>query len=372
MILKRFFVALLAAAICFTSNAAVNGQETKEDKQAEKKSDQPDKTDQDEDKKDDEEKEEETARSLFRDAITAARGGDMEKGLELMEKACKLEPENLQLQFTHISMMQSHAMQLSEEDREAANPFFYRSAKLARKLLKSDIPEGARERLASILYNEACALCVEGKTEKAMSVLAEAYENGMMDTEMPANDEDFKALHDNEEFKAFLKKQTVVIAERIAKATAEELEAFESYDFDFELKDLEGETISLGAFEDKVLIVDFWGTWCPPCREEIPSFIKLKNEYGKRGLEIVGLNYEREEDEEKVVEMIKKFHEKHEMNYMCLIGDEDVRKQVPNFRGYPTTLFIDRSGKVRLQMVGLHPYAKLESVVKALMEEKSE
>ena len=57
------------------------------------------------------------------------------------------------------------------------------------------------------------------------------------------------------------------------------------------------------------------------------------------------------------------------MNYPCLIGDEETQKQVPAFRGYPTTLFLDRTGKVRMQFVGSHPYARLESIVLELLNE---
>ena len=83
---------------------------------------------------------------------------------------------------------------------------------------------------------------------------------------------------------------------------------------------------------------------------------------------MVGLNYERGEGDE-IVRVIKDFMTENKMNYTCLIGDPETRKQVPNFRGFPTTLFIDQTGKVRLQFVGLHSYSTLEAVVTKLLNE---
>jgi thiol-disulfide isomerase/thioredoxin len=158
--------------------------------------------------------------------------------------------------------------------------------------------------------------------------------------------------------------------ERLVAKTELEIAKFESFDFDFQLTDVDGNSVSKDDFQGKVLIADIWGTWCPPCREEIPLFIQLKDQYADQ-LEIVGINYERADDPDKATAMIKQFMSKHSMNYNCVIGDDKTRKQVPNFQGFPSTLFIDGTGKVRLVLVGLHPFAKLESVVKALTNETS-
>ena len=115
------------------------------------------------------------------------------------------------------------------------------------------------------------------------------------------------------------------------------------------------------------MIVDIWGTWCPPCREEIPHFIKLKDAYAD-DLAIVGINYEDGEGDE-VVERIRQFATERGMNYPCVIGDQATQDQVPNLQGFPTTLFLDREGKVRLKVVGYHPYEKLEAYINVLLSE---
>ena len=118
------------------------------------------------------------------------------------------------------------------------------------------------------------------------------------------------------------------------------------------------------------MIVDVWGTWCPPCREEIPSFIALYKRFHDKGLEIVGLNYERVEPKD-VKKTIQSYLEANKVPYPCLIGDEPTQEQIPDFQGFPTTLFLDRAGKVRLKVVGLHSPAYLEAIVATLLEEKA-
>jgi thiol-disulfide isomerase/thioredoxin len=102
---------------------------------------------------------------------------------------------------------------------------------------------------------------------------------------------------------------------------------------------------------------------------EIPHFVKLKEKYGD-DLAIVGINYEDGDDEEKIKSTISQFAQDLNINYPCLLGDEATQAQVPDFGGFPTTLFIDRTGRVRLKALGLHPYEKLEAFVQELMAEK--
>ena len=147
------------------------------------------------------------------------------------------------------------------------------------------------------------------------------------------------------------------------------LNSGKTFPFDFALTDLSGQNISLTGYQGKVLIVDIWGTWCGPCKMEIPSFIKLQTEYGPQGFQMVGLNYEREKDEAANKDAVTKYMQENGMNYPCAMGTEEIRQQVPDFIGFPTTLFIDRTGKVRGKVVGTHAYSFLEAMVKTLLAE---
>ena len=140
-----------------------------------------------------------------------------------------------------------------------------------------------------------------------------------------------------------------------------------TFDFDFMLPDLDGQQVSLRDYQDKVVVVNYWGTWCPPCRKEMPHFVELYKKYRQRGLEIVGVTYERQEGEA-AIQTVRDFLKEHDVNYPCLIGDNDTKRQGPKSNIFPRTLFLDRNGQVRLVMTGYLPLQTLEAVVTRLLE----
>jgi thiol-disulfide isomerase/thioredoxin len=153
------------------------------------------------------------------------------------------------------------------------------------------------------------------------------------------------------------------------KKAREEIAKFKSFPFNFELPDIHGKRVSLRDYAGKVLIVDFWGTWCVPCKEEIPDFIELYKQYHNTGLDIVGISYEQEDDPAKAIRNVAEFVKKMEIPYACLMGDEKTEKQVPGLEGLPTTLFLDRTGKVRMMLDGRHERPELEAFMTVLLEE---
>jgi len=210
---------------------------------------------------------------------------------------------------------------------------------------------------------------VNGHTEEALQLIEKAIQNGFSDLNQVREDEDLAAVRDLPGFnEKFTEWEAAAKLRHIEHARAE-LATAESFPFNFELTDVKGAPIKLADFQGKVCIVDIWGTWCPPCRAEIPSFIKLQETYGSQGFQMVGLNQERAPTPEAEAEKVVNYMENNGMNYPCALITEEVMDQVPDFGGFPTTLFIDRSGKVRLKAVGLHDYAFLEAVVTELLAE---
>ncbi len=141
-----------------------------------------------------------------------------------------------------------------------------------------------------------------------------------------------------------------------------------SFPLQFSVADVTGKPLSLADYRGKVVVVDLWGTWCPPCRMEIPSFVKLQETYGSQGFQMIGLNFENEtaaEAQQKVLDFIKK----NGINYPCALGTEEIQAQVPDFKGFPTTIFVDKTGQVRAKLLGFHEYDTLEGMVKTLLAE---
>ena len=116
---------------------------------------------------------------------------------------------------------------------------------------------------------------------------------------------------------------------------------------DFVLRNLEGREVKLSDYAGKVVILDFWATWCPPCRAEIPHFVQLQKEWGSKGLQVIGVSLDREG-----VKVLKPFAKKYRMNYLVLIGDSKVVKVYGSIRSIPTTFVIDRNGIIYKKYVG--------------------
>jgi len=127
---------------------------------------------------------------------------------------------------------------------------------------------------------------------------------------------------------------------------------------------LDNQPQALGQWRGKVLIVNFWATWCAPCREEIPVFIKFQDQYGARGVQFIGLAIDQKERAGPYARDIG-------INYPVLVGGlegMDFARQVGNSRGVlPFTLVIDRSGKVVTTEIGVLKPEKLESLLKPLL-----
>ena len=128
------------------------------------------------------------------------------------------------------------------------------------------------------------------------------------------------------------------------------------------LKDVDGREVKSSDFKGKVVVVDFWATWCPPCRKEIPDYIALQKKYADRGLVILGVSL----DEISPAE-VKAFGEKLKMNYPILVGDADIADAFGGIEGLPTAFVIDRDGNVRHTKVGLADAAAYEKLIESLL-----
>lgn len=119
----------------------------------------------------------------------------------------------------------------------------------------------------------------------------------------------------------------------------------------FELTDLTGKMVSLSDYKGKVLFLNFWATWCPPCRAEIPDFVEAYQENKAKGLEIIGISLDIN-DRDAVVSFV----EKYKINYPIVLESRSTTQQlIDDYRPgqfIPTTIVIDKQGRIRRKQVG--------------------
>jgi len=132
----------------------------------------------------------------------------------------------------------------------------------------------------------------------------------------------------------------------------------------FSLANLDGKNVSLKDFANKVIVVDFWATWCAPCREEIPHLNKLYENYRGKGLVVVGISMDTEE-----AEVVKQFAKEFRMEYPVVMADENVQQDFGGVLGLPTTFIIDRKGNIVKKYTGYQPgmIGDMEQIIKELI-----
>lgn len=295
---------------------------------------------------------------------------EIDESIKELDEEITKEPKNLNHFKLKAEVLNSKAQILiNREKRKEGYEAFEEVAKIWKKIKAEsrDFDEEERLYYATAIYNLACSLSLKKEVAPALEALKEAVDNGFDQVALLKEDTDLDNVRKESEFTKLLE---VLVKKRIELAK-KEVASEPLFDFDFRLPDLKGKEVALKDFENKVLIVDVWGTWCPPCRKEIPHFIELHKKYKAKGFDIVGLNYEDGEEDE-VKKVISDFVKELEIPYACLIGDEDTQKRIPDFEGFPTTLFVDRKGKVRAKIVGYHDLDILEAMLGVLLEEPAE
>lgn len=132
---------------------------------------------------------------------------------------------------------------------------------------------------------------------------------------------------------------------------------------DFTVKDMNGADVSLASFKGKVILLDFWATWCPPCKAEIPGFVELQDTYGSQGLQVLGVSVD------DPIEKLTPFATEFKMNYPVLVGlgRDDLQDAYGPMWGIPTTFLISREGRICRKHSGLVGKDRYERDIKALL-----
>jgi peroxiredoxin len=131
----------------------------------------------------------------------------------------------------------------------------------------------------------------------------------------------------------------------------------------WKLKDLDGHVVSSEQFKGKVVVIDFWATWCAPCLEEVPGYVALQKKYGPAGLVVIGVSVDR-----RGPVYVKEFAAAHGINYTLVMADETVMEAFGNIEAIPTTFLINREGRILDRKTGAVPPEEYEKRVQSALK----
>ncbi|HEX4784289.1 MAG TPA: TlpA disulfide reductase family protein [Candidatus Sulfotelmatobacter sp.] len=131
---------------------------------------------------------------------------------------------------------------------------------------------------------------------------------------------------------------------------------------DFSVKDLQGRPLSSADLRGKVVLVDFWATWCQPCKKEMPGYQKLLDRYGSRGFAVIGFKFDTMRD----IEDPLQFASKIGVRYPLAVATDDLKQKFGGVEGLPTTMLYDREGILRTKVIGFEYTDNIEQVLKPL------
>jgi|SRR5579864_214172 len=132
---------------------------------------------------------------------------------------------------------------------------------------------------------------------------------------------------------------------------------------DFFLNDLQGHPLSSPDFRGKVVLIDFWATWCQPCKKEMPGYQSLADRYGSNGLVIIGFKLDTMPDVEDPLQFARGMG----VHYPLAVAADDLKQKFGGIEGLPTTMLYDRQGILRLKVIGFEYTANIEAALKPLL-----
>lgn len=132
---------------------------------------------------------------------------------------------------------------------------------------------------------------------------------------------------------------------------------------DFSVADLQGHLLLSADLRGKVVLVDFWATWCQPCKKEMPGYQKLADEYASHGLVVIGFKFDNMPDMEDPVQFAKGIG----VHYPLAVATDELKQKFGGIEGLPTTMLYDRRGVLRMKVIGFEYTDNIESTLKPLL-----
>lgn len=274
-----------------------------------------------------------------------------------------------ELAYHFMTSLGTLGEEVLSRNKRIAGQLYSAQGKIAHNLRNNPgYPSQSLNVLGAPLMNLARAHAINNDEVSALETIDEAFEIGYTDFDAVAMDSAFANV-DQPQLRKSVRSHKIAYKKKLARWSREELAGFGQFQLNFDVANVDGGRISSNDLKGKVTVLDLWATWCAPCREGIPHFVKLNHEYGSKKVSVIGISMDEPNDPASAVDAVKNFAIDNDIDYELAVGTDAIKSQIPGRVMLPTTLFIDPSGTVRYIASGYHDFMQLEALTKALTVE---
>ncbi len=261
---------------------------------------------------------------------------------------------------------------LADTNTKIASKIFAARANVASSLRTNpNYPQESLPLLAEPLMSKAIASAINKDADAVLAAMNVAFEAGFTSFDNLLENKFIKDLK-NDKINSLMMSKFVGYKRQLKKWARESVAGFKSFDFKFDVAAIDAGRIRNSDFEGRILVLDLWATWCQPCREAIPHFVKLDEKFQRDNVDVVGVSMDSPDNPHKSLKLVRNFVDDNGVEYAVAMGDRSMMNQLAPGQKLPTVLFINSEGKVRFIAEGPHNFYQLEAITNELIKQEKE
>lgn len=305
-----------------------------------------------------------TRTQLFNEALQAANEVEASKVGDGTTDA--------QFAWNYMVALEKLADGLVGTSSETSSKLYRSQANVAANLAKNpSYPQQSLALLGHHMMGEAYAnahLKDEAKTIASINVALAA---GYTDFEMLMEHE-FITGFNSAPLKTLIETKLAAYKKELQVWARNSISNFQSFQFKFDVADIDAGRIRNSDYQGRILVLDLWATWCQPCREAIPHFVKLEEKFRNDNVDVVGISMDNPDNPVRSLKVVRKFVDDNGVEYAVAMGNKSVLNQLAPGQKLPTVLFIDTEGQVRYIAEGPHNFCQLSAITDELVQRVEE